>query len=150
MEGILGIFRMDLVKSATSMPKIKKVEQGGLMLMHILTNVLEPVARGIKNSGEVTSTEHHLNKFNTLNQEWEAGGLPPGEMPTLIAADAEALYPLLDPNICTRVVREETLKSDLEVDGNWQEMTRYLAMSSNPWEWKQWKVDQFIPRRAFS
>ena len=53
------------------------------------------------------------------------------------AADAEALYPSLDPNICARVVREETLKSNLEVDGNWQEMARYLAMTSNPWEHKQ-------------
>ena len=92
------------------------------------------MVRGIKDSGEVTKTEHLLNEINNLNQEWEAAGLPPGEKPTLIAADAEALYPSLDPQICARVVREETLKSDLEVDGNWQEMARCLAMCSDPWE----------------
>ena len=68
------------------------------------------MARGIADSGEVTSTEHLLNEINTLNQEWETAGLPPGEKPTLIAADAEALYLSVDPNICARVVREETLK----------------------------------------
>ena len=119
-------------------------------LSNILSDVLEPVARGIEDSGEVTSTEHLLNEINSLNKEWEATGLPPGERPTLIAADAEALYLSLDPNICARIVREETLKSNLEVDGNWQEMARYLAMTSDPWEHKQWKVDQFIPWRAHS
>ena len=39
-------------------------------LSNIIRDVLEPMARGIKDSGEVTSMEHYLNEINTLNQDW--------------------------------------------------------------------------------
>ncbi|MCP3678952.1 MAG: hypothetical protein GY782_01110, partial [Gammaproteobacteria bacterium] len=120
-------------------------------LSNIISDVLEPLSRGIKDSGEVISTEHLLNEINSLNQEWKAGGANPEDMPKLIAADAEALYPSLDAGICSKVVREECIRSDMEVDNtNWQEMARYIAMTSDPWEWKQWQVAQFIPKRAFT
>ena len=88
------------------------------VLSNIISNVLEPMAQGIKNLGEVRSMEHLIN---TLNQEWEAGGLLPRYKTKLIAADAEVLCPFLYPDICAKVVREENLKSDLEVDNcNWK------------------------------
>merc|ERR1712082_501212 len=79
-------------------------------LSNIISDVLEPLSRGIKDSGEVISTEHLLNEINSLNQEWKAGGANPEDMPKLIAADAEALYPSLDAGICSKVVREECIR----------------------------------------
>ena len=93
-------------------------------------------------NGLFQSTNNNNNNNNTLNKEWGLGSLPPGGNPTLIAAGAEALYPSLDPNICAKVVRKEVLNSDMQVDNcNLQEMARYLAMTSDPFEHKQWKVD---------
>ena len=41
------------------------------------------------------------------------------------------------------------MKSTMKFEGvNTQEMGRYVAMTSDPWEWKRWGVTQFIPKRT--
>ena len=37
--------------------------------------------------------------------------------PVLVAADAEALYPSLDRHTSARIVREEVLRSPVEMEG---------------------------------
>ena len=158
---------------------------------NLLSDILEPIARAAKNTGEVISSEHLLNKIEALNKNWEdkekdtarpqeveeyqegvGGGednLPVGGVaaprtntgvevqtgattsrvkPVLVAADAMALYPSLDRHECARVVREEVIKSEVVVEGtNWREMARYLAITSDPWEWSKWGVRPFIPTK---
>ena len=137
-------------------------------LSNILSDVIEPISKTIPQSGEVISSEHLINCINTLNDTWSeqqdspVGGvgeqLPPdpgvepqlpGDPPVLLATDAAALYPSLDPHLCARIVRKETVKSDLDFEGtNVREMGRYLAMTSDPWEWRKWGVSPFIPWRT--
>ena len=48
-------------------------------------------------------------------------------------------------------MREETIRSSMKFEGvNHREMSRYLAMTSDPWEWRRWGVYQFIPWRRYS
>ena len=48
------------------------------------------------------------------------------------------------------MVREEVIKSPMEVEEfNWQEMARYLALTSDPWQHTAWKVKKFIPTRRY-
>ena len=118
-------------------------------LSNILSDILEPVSRAIRDSMEVVSTEQALNLINTLNQQWagehegpqkatagDPGDRGVGEEPCLLAADAEALYPSLNTTQCAKVVRDMFMEADINVEGcNWKEMARYLAMTSDPWEW---------------
>ena len=71
------------------------------------------------------------------------------EPPLLIAADAVALYPSLDHQRSSEVVRREVMQSKLRMQGtNWREMARYLKMTCSPGEVARYKVKKFLPSRS--
>ena len=117
-------------------------------LSELICEIVEPVMRNSLDSAEVISSEHLLHEVDELNKKWKETDCGNQEPPLLIDADAKALFPSLDHHQSAEVVRKEILRTNYHVEGtNWQEMARYLAMTSSPGEWSRWKVKKMIPSR---
>ena len=130
---------------------------------------------------EAISTEHTLNLVDELNnnlrraeeneeeevpntesggdeheqeEEQAVGGADvrlKQDQPVLTAFDAKSLYPSLDTTKTAKVVREETMKANINLEGmSWREMARYLALTTDPWQQKAWNVAKYIPTRKNS
>ena len=139
-----------------SLPKTRPVVSGckgmNLHLNDIVSDILEPLARNMEGNEEFISTEDALAFVDALNNDFKNKELTKAQVEAVLtASDAEALYPSLDAYECAKVVREEVAKMDFNMDGfNWKEMARYLAMTSEGWQWRQWCVRDLIPWRRYS
>ena len=69
---------------------------------HILDAALET-----EEKHQVTSSEEILSKVDLLNEQWEReGATPDASQITVCSLDAEALYPSLDSNQCSKLCGE--------------------------------------------
>ena len=85
-------------------------------LREVLSEILEPISRGLTVSDEVVSSENLLQMVDSLNRDWEGSGQSV-DKPLLIAVDASSLYPSLDHSTSAEIVRQEVLLSDLNMQG---------------------------------
>ena len=91
-------------------------------LSNIISEVLEPVTRGLCDSDAVLSSETLLHLVDKVNKEWEQKP-DNGARPLLIAADASFLYPSLDHTTSAEMVSREVILSDLDMKGvDWREL----------------------------
>ena len=137
------------------LPSTRPVVSGckgmNLNLNDILSDILEPLTRAME-SDEMISTEDALHLVDTLNKDFEKHESDDTQRDAVLTAtDAAALNPSLSAQETARVVREEVTNMDFNMDQfNWQEMARYLALTSDPFQHKRWGVKDLIPDRRFT
>ena len=67
---------------------------------------------------EVISTEEMLAKIDPVNQNWqETGSVPNPEDVTVASLDAEALYPSLDVQQCSKLCGQLIRDSQMSISG---------------------------------
>ena len=124
-------------------------------LSNIISELLEPNAEASKNCVKAQSSEDMLSSFDKLNAKLKAklsqsGSQQSSQLQNLIllGADAVALFPILNKHISAKVVAEEILNCDIELDGiSWREMCRYNALNMTDDEQKARYIKYFIPTR---
>lgn len=66
-------------------------------------------------------------------------------------ADTVALYPSLDQEITSEVIKEEFLSSDIEPEGiNYKEALRYIAMVYSKEQIQQENLERVVPKTRFN
>ena len=132
-------------------PVISGCKGMNLNLNDILSDILEPLTRAM-DSDEVISAEDSLHLADSLNKEFHRRELNNSQkQAVLTATDAEALYPSLNAQETARVVREEVAKLQFNMNQfNWKELSRYLAMTTDYFQWRRWGVAEMIPTRRYT
>ena len=98
-------------------------------LGELVSDILEPVARAEPDPKEAQSTEELMSAIKEANlkmKEKEVNECVIGSM------DVEALYPSLDQRLSAKIVKEEYIKSDVEIaEVDWKIVALYLAVTAS-------------------
>ena len=121
-------------------------------LNNVLADIDENVADRKKDRLEINSTEHQLHKadeFNRMILDLISSGEMSREEASqllLIGADVKALFHSMSADVSARLVNKYTCESDLQfLNLRYKEMTKYIALCSNPADWRKCQVAKLIP-----
>ena len=68
----------------------------------------------------------------------------------MVGGDVVSLFPSLDPEVTAQEVRKEFEQSELEVEVNWKEVSKYVAMNSSETQIKESGLERVIATRKYS
>ena len=96
-------------------------------LGELLSDILDPVAKTVEDPREAQSTEELMRSIQETNVTLEQQKV---EDCLVASMDVEALYPSIDQVAASKIVKEEYIRSDVEVkDVDWRMVALYLAVT---------------------
>ena len=113
----------------------------------LLSDIIEPIARTQEDSTEAQSTEELLSKIKEANVRLQSPEMLQKEV-MVGSMDVTALYPSIDQVSSAKIVREEYLRSDIEVENiDWRAASLYLALTVDRQELVREGIAHIVPRR---